>query len=255
MRFYARISRDENRSVLLKAQQNKQKHKDVQYYNLILYTCCFYWWELKVICTQSYSCIVNYVFKDNSWEQGLLNWKIFQDGNKILWKPSEKHVTEVWFFLPSFLAAASTLSSPSGSSVQSLPQVHSTPQPSLPPVQPAAPLPFVPSSPVPSVPPLVTSLPPPASPPTAAAFSHPPLSHFPPSTSAPNTLLSAPPSGPPTSGFSVGSTYDITRGHAGRAPQTPLMPSFSAPPVTGILSLTLWNRWLAIGNVLSVVFF
>lgn len=53
----------------------------------------------------------------------------------------------------------------------------------------------------------------------------------------------------PTSGFSVGSAYDITRGHAGRAPQTPLMPSFSAPPVTGILSLTLWNRWLYMGNV------
>ncbi|XP_055284759.1 protein PRRC1 isoform X3 [Moschus berezovskii] len=145
---------------------------------------------------------------------------------------------------PAPLAAASTFSSPGGSSVQSLPpQVYSTPQPSLPPVQPAAPLPFVPSSPVPSLPPLVTSLPPPASPPTAAAFSNPPVSHFPPpSTSAPNTLLSAPPSGPPTSGFSVGSTYDITRGHAGRAPQTPLMPSFSAPPVTGILPTPITHQ-------------
>ncbi|KAM7242202.1 hypothetical protein CapIbe_006673 [Capra ibex] len=92
-----------------------------------------------------------------------------------------------------------------------------------------------PAAAVPSVSPLVTSLPPPVSPPTGAAFSHPPLSHFPPSTSASSTLLPAPPSGPPTSGFSVGSAYDITRGHAGRAPQTPLMPSFSAPPVTGIL--------------------
>ncbi|KAJ8261502.1 hypothetical protein COCON_G00172250 [Conger conger] len=31
-------------------------------------------------------------------------------------------------------------------------------------------------------------------------------------------------------------SYDITRGHAGRAPQTPLMPSFSsAPPVPGVV--------------------
>lgn len=134
------------------------------------------------------------------------------------------------------LAATSSLSSPNVSSVQSLPpHACSTPQPSLPPVRPSASLPFVPPSPVPSAPPLVTAIPPPASPPTAAAFSNPPLSPFPTSTSAPSTLPSAPPSVPPTSGFSVGSAYDITRGHAGRAPQTPLMPSFSAPPVTGIL--------------------
>ncbi|XP_019779902.1 protein PRRC1 isoform X2 [Orcinus orca] len=137
---------------------------------------------------------------------------------------------------PAPLAAASAFSSPSVSSVQPPPpHTFSTPQQSLPPVRPSPPLPFVPPSPVPSGPPLITSLPPHVSPPTAAAFSNPPLSHFPPSTSAPNTLLSAPASGPPTSGFSVGSAYDITRGHAGRAPQTPLMPSFSAPPVTGIL--------------------
>lgn len=137
---------------------------------------------------------------------------------------------------PAPLAATSSFSSPDVSSLQSLPpHAYSTPQPSLPPVRPSAPMPFVPPSPVPSVPALVTSVPPPVLPPPAAAFSTPPLSHFPPSTSAPSALLSAPSSGPPTSGFSVGSTYDITRGHAGRAPQTPLMPSFSAPPVTGIL--------------------
>ncbi|KAF3821501.1 hypothetical protein GH733_009543 [Mirounga leonina] len=133
-------------------------------------------------------------------------------------------------------AATSSFSSPNVSSIQSLPpHAYSTPQPSLPPVRPSAPLPFVPPSPVPSVPALATSIPPPVSPPPAAAFSNPPLSHFPASSSAPSTLLSAPSSGPPTSGFSVGATYDITRGHAGRAPQTPLMPSFSAPPVTGML--------------------
>uniref|UniRef100_A0A2K5CTG1 Protein PRRC1 n=1 Tax=Aotus nancymaae TaxID=37293 RepID=A0A2K5CTG1_AOTNA len=135
------------------------------------------------------------------------------------------------------LAATSSFSSPNVSSMESLPPLaYSTPQPPLPPVRPSAPLPFVPPPAVPSVPPLVTSMPPPVPLSTAtAAFSNPPVSHFPPSTSAPNTLLPAPPSGPPISGFSVGSTYDITRGHAGRAPQTPLMPSFSAPSGTGLL--------------------
>ncbi|XP_064131689.1 protein PRRC1 [Loxodonta africana] len=134
------------------------------------------------------------------------------------------------------LAATSSFSSPNVSSMQSLPpHAYSTPQPSLPPVKPSAPLPFVAPSPVPSVPPLVTSVPPSVSPSAAAIFGSPPISHFPPSSSAPSTLLSAASSSPPTSGFSVGSTYDITKGHAGRAPQTPLMPSFSAPAVTGIL--------------------
>uniref|UniRef100_A0A8C9AVS8 Protein PRRC1 n=1 Tax=Prolemur simus TaxID=1328070 RepID=A0A8C9AVS8_PROSS len=134
------------------------------------------------------------------------------------------------------LAATSSFSSPNVSSVESLPpHAYSTPQPAPPPVRPSGPLPFVPPAPVPSIPPLGTSMPPSVSPSTAAAFSNPPSSHFPPSTSAPSALLSAPPPGPPISGFSVGSNYDITRGHAGRAPQTPLMPSFSAPSGTGIL--------------------
>ncbi|RXN13926.1 PRRC1-like protein [Labeo rohita] len=50
-------------------------------------------------------------------------------------------------------------------------------------------------------------------------------------------VLSAPPMGPPTTGFSVSAGYDITRGHAGRTPQTPLMPSFSsASPMPGIVT-------------------
>lgn len=134
------------------------------------------------------------------------------------------------------LAVTSSFPSANVSTLESLPpHAYSTPQPSLAPVRPSAPLPFVPPSPVPSVPPLGTAVPPPAPSAPAAAFSHPPPFHFPPSTSAPSALLPAPTPGPPTSGFSVGATYDITRGHAGRAPQTPLMPSFSAPPVTGIL--------------------
>ncbi|KAI5929261.1 Ribosomal protein S6 kinase beta-2 [Manis javanica] len=54
--------------------------------------------------------------------------------------------------------ATSSFSSPSGSSLLSLPpHTFSTPQPPLPPRRPAAPLALVPPSPVPSVPPLVTS--------------------------------------------------------------------------------------------------
>ncbi|XP_048212782.1 protein PRRC1 [Perognathus longimembris pacificus] len=134
------------------------------------------------------------------------------------------------------LAATSSFPSPNVSSLESLPpHAHSTPQPSLPPMRPSAPLPFVSLAPTAPVPAHVPSVPPPAPPPAAAAFSTPPSAFFPPSTSAPGPVSSAPSSGPPISGFSVGTTYDITRGHAGRAPQTPLMPSFSAPPVTGIL--------------------
>ncbi|XP_052598177.1 protein PRRC1 [Peromyscus californicus insignis] len=134
------------------------------------------------------------------------------------------------------LAATSSFSSPGVSGMESLPpHAYSTPQPSLPPVQPSAPPPFVPLSPAPSVPLSGTSVPPSMSPSPAAAFSSPPIAPFPPATSASGALLSTPPSGPPISGFAVGAAYDITRGHAGRAPQTPLMPSFSAPPVTGIM--------------------
>lgn len=37
-----------------------------------------------------------------------------------------------------------------------------------------------------------------------------------------------PPTGPPVSSYSLSAGYDITRGHAGRTPQTPLMPTFPA---------------------------
>ncbi|XP_051539528.1 protein PRRC1 isoform X2 [Myxocyprinus asiaticus] len=106
------------------------------------------------------------------------------------------------------------------------------------------------SSPVPPVPPLQSSAPPPLplgsvtaplglsapySSPVApyAASAAPPLS----TTSPPGPVLSFPPIGPPTTGFSVSAGYDITRGHAGRTPQTPLMPSFSSTsPMPGIVS-------------------
>ncbi|XP_078385976.1 protein PRRC1 [Cetorhinus maximus] len=41
-------------------------------------------------------------------------------------------------------------------------------------------------------------------------------------------VFSTPPIGPPITGFSMAANYDITRGHAGRTPQTPLMPTFSS---------------------------
>ncbi|KAL0149763.1 hypothetical protein M9458_054953 [Cirrhinus mrigala] len=71
----------------------------------------------------------------------------------------------------------------------------------------------------------------------AAPFASPPAG--PPLGTAPSLgpVLSAPPMGPPTTGFSVSAGYDITRGHAGRTPQTPLMPSFSsASPMPGIVT-------------------
>lgn len=76
-----------------------------------------------------------------------------------------------------------------------------------------------------------TSLPPfpPSSSPAAPSF----VSHVtPPPPSAPR--MSSPPAGPPMSTFSVGAGHDITKGHAGRTPQTPLIPTFSSPgPVPG----------------------
>ncbi|XP_016106622.1 protein PRRC1-like [Sinocyclocheilus grahami] len=76
-------------------------------------------------------------------------------------------------------------------------------------------------------------------PPVALTSTLPPIqSSAPPlSLSGPYASPAAPPMGPPTTGFSVSAGYDITRGHAGRTPQTPLMPSFSsASPMPGIVS-------------------
>ncbi|NWR39121.1 PRRC1 protein, partial [Tachuris rubrigastra] len=134
-------------------------------------------------------------------------------------------------------ALSSALSTPSMSSSPtyspSLPAGLS-PIPS-PPLMTSASLPPMPSATVSSLAPSQGPALPVAAP---LAFST-PVSQFsaPPalsSTASPG--LPAPPTGPPISGFSMSSAYDITRGHAGRAPQSPLMPSFSAPPVTGVLA-------------------
>ncbi|XP_075034983.1 protein PRRC1 [Mixophyes fleayi] len=129
---------------------------------------------------------------------------------------------------------SSPLAGPIFSPIQPFPQpTFSSPLPpsTVPPMRTSAPLPYTSPPPASGVllPPLHTSAP--------GIFSS-PLPSFssaslpPPLASTPAPALSAPPLGPPVTGFSVTSTYDITKGHAGRAPQTPLMPSFSAPPVT-----------------------
>ncbi|XP_071587889.1 protein PRRC1 isoform X2 [Heliangelus exortis] len=80
----------------------------------------------------------------------------------------------------------------------------------------------------------------------------------PPLSSSTGPGLPAPPTGPPISGFCMSST-NITRGHAGRAPQSPLMPSFSAPPVTGVLTDPITQQAtssfpLAPGTVSAITF-
>ncbi|NWW74745.1 PRRC1 protein, partial [Climacteris rufus] len=62
--------------------------------------------------------------------------------------------------------------------------------------------------------------------------------------SAPDPFLPASSSSPPTSGFSTTASYDITKGHAGRSPQSPLMPSFSPPPVTGVFEDSITQQTL-----------
>ncbi|XP_064901769.1 protein PRRC1 [Columba livia] len=137
---------------------------------------------------------------------------------------------------PISLALSRPLTTPSMSSSPTYSPPLPTGVSSLPsPVMTSAPLPVVPSATVSTIAPPLTPTPPPVAP---SAFST-SMSQFSvpsPLSSTTGSGLPAPPTGPPISGFSMSSTYDITRGHAGRAPQSPLMPSFSAPPVTGVLA-------------------
>ncbi|NXF79768.1 PRRC1 protein, partial [Sclerurus mexicanus] len=104
-----------------------------------------------------------------------------------------------------------------------------------PPLMTSASLPLVPSATVSSLAPS----PSPVSLPSAPSAFSTPVSQFyapPPLGCTAGSGVPAPPTGPPMSGFSMSSSYDITKGHAGRAPQSPLMPSFSATPVSGVLA-------------------
>ncbi|KAJ8287270.1 hypothetical protein GJAV_G00049620 [Gymnothorax javanicus] len=132
---------------------------------------------------------------------------------------------------PLSVGLATPLSHPSSTGVSSFaPEGFSTPVPTIPPssvplILASAPPPFQPSP----LPPFQATPPPPRG---AGFHPGPPLASGP--SLGPPPTMSAPPSGPPTSGFTASGSYDITRGHAGRTPQTPLMPSFSsAQPVPG----------------------
>ncbi|NXR45029.1 PRRC1 protein, partial [Hippolais icterina] len=137
---------------------------------------------------------------------------------------------------PVTLTLSSTLATPSmPSSPAYSPPLPAGVSPVSPAMMTSASLPLVPSATVSTIAAPQSPVPPLAPP---AAFST-PVSQFsapPPLSSTAGPALPAPPTGPPISGFAMSSTYDITRGHAGRAPQSPLMPSFSAPPVTGVLA-------------------
>ncbi|NWS70918.1 PRRC1 protein, partial [Crotophaga sulcirostris] len=95
-------------------------------------------------------------------------------------------------------------------------------------------VPFVPSAKISTIAPPLT----PASPPIDSSVfstSGSKLSTSLHLTSTPYPDVSA----PPISGFFMSSGYDITRGHAGRALQSPLMTSFSPSPVAGFLTHTV----------------
>ncbi|XP_069736424.1 protein PRRC1 [Phaenicophaeus curvirostris] len=137
---------------------------------------------------------------------------------------------------PVSLALSSPLTAPSlPSSLAYSPPLPAGVSPFPAPIMTSASVPLVPSATVSAIAPPLTPAPPPVAP-SAFSTSTSQFSTPPPLSSAAGPGLPAPPTGPPISGFSVSSTYDITRGHAGRAPQSPLMPSFSAPPVTGVLA-------------------
>lgn len=76
----------------------------------------------------------------------------------------------------------------------------------------------------------------------------PPLAY---SVSTPSAAgMAAPTVHPPTTGFSMSAGYDITRGHAGRTPQTPLMPTFSsASPMPGVISKTPYQHSTVTGGL------
>ncbi|NWR93808.1 PRRC1 protein, partial [Furnarius figulus] len=139
---------------------------------------------------------------------------------------------------------SSALSSPSSTPSTSSPPAYSPPSSSG--VSPLSPPPLMILTSLPLVSSAsLSSLSPSPSPlllPSVPAASSTPMSEFyaaPPLGCTAGSGLPAPPPGPPMSGFSTSSSYDITKGHAGRAPQSPLMPSFSVTPASGALTCTV----------------
>ncbi|XP_067886649.1 protein PRRC1 [Heterodontus francisci] len=151
---------------------------------------------------------------------------------------------------PSSTVLPSPLSNPITSSISPLPpSTFSTPPPRthMPPARSSTPL-TVGSSVATPVHPAVTHC-------GTAAFSS-PIS-FPPSASPvgppAGPVFSAPPIGPPITGFSMAANYDITRGHAGRTPQTPLMPTFSSS-IAGVAPGTMTQAPAPVGGGSSITF-
>ncbi|XP_067430286.1 protein PRRC1 [Thunnus thynnus] len=154
---------------------------------------------------------------------------------------------------PLSIGLSSPLSPPGTSSVSPSVSAALPPVPSLPAF----------SSPLSAPPPLSSHFPPPSTlsspftssspfPPTASP-SVPPLTSStrpPPPPSASGAL--APPVGPSVSGFSMSAGYDITRGHAGRTPQTPLMPTFSSPTaMPGVVSNPMVQQPVMSGGLVT----
>ncbi|KAK1800512.1 hypothetical protein P4O66_005726 [Electrophorus voltai] len=160
-----------------------------------------------------------------------------------------------------FIGLSSPLTLPTTKGVSSFaPEGFSTPVPptmltsTLPPIQSSAPPLFSPSP----MTPLSTASHAPAPPLGGHVPYSSPVAPFPsPSAPAlgssappPGPVQSAPPMGPPTTGFTMTAGYDITRGHAGRTPQTPLMPSFSsAPPMPGVVTNPMMHQPVMSGGL------
>ncbi|XP_007542486.1 protein PRRC1 isoform X2 [Poecilia formosa] len=90
--------------------------------------------------------------------------------------------------------------------------------------------------------------------PTSSTFppvDSPPLPPLPSSVSPLSAAgMAAPPVHPPMTGFFTSAGYDITQGHAGRTPQTPLMPTFSnASPMPGVVSDTIYKHSAVTGGL------
>ncbi|CAK6972264.1 protein PRRC1 [Scomber scombrus] len=156
---------------------------------------------------------------------------------------------------PLSIGLSSSLSSPGISSPPPSVSAALSPVPSLPPF----------GSPVSPPPSLSSHFPPPATlsspftssspfPPTASP-SVPPMPSMPSSIRPPLPSASgvfAPPVGPPVSSFSMSAGYDITRGHAGRTPQTPLMPTFSSPTaMPGVVSNPMVQQPVMTGGLVT----
>lgn len=127
------------------------------------------------------------------------------------------------------------------------PEGFSTPAVSapMPPIHSSTPSPF--GSSLPPMPSLSSpSFPPPTM--GGVPYSSPMGGMGPPPSGPP--MMSAPPMGPPSGGFSMSAGYDITRGHAGRTPQTPLMPSFSTPaPIPGVVTNPMVQQPMMSGGI------